>query len=52
MTESTYTFIKLTVGVLATFGLYSVLYRENKFYRFWEHVYLGVAGGWALVALW
>lgn len=52
MNESTYSFIKLTVGVFATFGLYSVLYRENKFYRFWEHVFLGLAGGWALVALW
>jgi hypothetical protein len=48
----TYTGIKLTIGVLATFGLYSVLYRENKFYRFWEHVFLGLAAGWALVTLW
>lgn len=52
MSQETYTLIKLTVGVLATFGLYSVLYKENKFYRFWEHVFLGLAGGWALVALW
>lgn len=47
-----YTTVKLTVGVLATIGLYSVLYRENKFYRFWEHVFLGLAAGWAIVALW
>jgi hypothetical protein len=40
------------VGVLATIGLYSVLYRENKFYRFWEHIFLGLAAGWAIVALW
>lgn len=52
MNPTTYTMIKLTLGVIATFGLYSVLYRENKFYRFWEHVFLGLAGGWALVALW
>lgn len=52
MNENTYTFIKLTIGVIATFGLYSVLYKENKFYRFWEHVFLGLAGGWALVTLW
>lgn len=44
--------VKITLGVLATFGLYSVLYRENKFYRFWEHVFLGLAAGWALVTLW
>lgn len=48
----TFDFWKLTLGVLATIGLYSVLYRENKFYRFWEHVFLGLAAGWALVALW
>ena len=38
-----YPFIKLTVGVIATIGLYTVLYRENKFYRFFEHVFLGLA---------
>lgn len=47
-----YDAIKMTIGVLATLGLYSVLYRENKFYRFWEHVFLGLAAGWALVTLW
>ncbi len=44
--------VKMGVGVLATIGLYSVLYRENKFYRFWEHMFLGLAAGWAIVALW
>lgn len=44
--------LKLTVGVLATIGLYSVLYKENKLYRFFEHVFVGLASGWALVALW
>lgn len=47
-----YSLIKMAVSVTATVGLYSVLYRENKFYRFWEHVFLGLASGWALVALW
>lgn len=47
-----YTVLKLAFGVAATFGLYSVLYRENKFYRFWEHVFLGLAAGWALFTLW
>jgi hypothetical protein len=50
--EEVYDVLRMTLGVIATFGLYSVLYRENKFYRFWEHVFLGLAGGWALVALW
>lgn len=47
-----YVDFRLTVGVIATIGLYSVLYKENKFYRFWEHIFLGLAAGWACVALW
>jgi len=47
-----YLTIKITCGALATFGLYSVLYRETKFYRFFEHIFLGLAAGWALVAFW
>ncbi|HSI71791.1 MAG TPA: hypothetical protein VK934_01325 [Fimbriimonas sp.] len=52
MLDEKYLFFKALVGVLATVGLYSVLYRENKFYRFFEHVFLGLAAGWAIVALW
>lgn len=44
--------LKLTFGVVATIGLYSVLYRETKFYRFFEHMFLGLAAGFTLVALW
>ena len=47
-----YGFLKMTAGVLCTVGLYSVLYRENKFYRFFEHIFLGLAAGYAIVALW
>ncbi len=47
-----YELIKVTLGVLATIGLYSVLYRETKFYRFWEHIFLGLAAGYTLVATW
>jgi hypothetical protein len=43
---------RMGAGVLATIGLYSVLYKENKLYRFFEHVVLGLASGWTLVALW
>jgi len=45
-------FGKLLIGVLLTLGLYSVLYRENKFYRMVEHIYIGLAVGFAMVALW
>jgi len=47
-----YLLLKNGVAVVATLGLYSMLYRENKFYRFWEHVFVGLAAGWALVVLW
>lgn len=47
-----YPFWKLTIGVIATFGLYSVLYRETRFYRLFEHIFLGLAAGWAMTALW
>jgi hypothetical protein len=42
----------LSVGAIATIGLYTILYRENRFYRFWEHLFLGLASGWTLVAIW
>ncbi len=51
MNEQFY-WVKLTIGVIATIGLYSVLYRETKFYRFFEHLFLGLAAGFILVALW
>ena len=47
-----YKLLKLTFGVIATIGLYSVLWKENKFYRFFEHLFLGLAAGWATVILW
>ncbi len=47
-----YETIRLIFGALATVGLYSVLYRENKMYRFFEHVFLGLASGYTLVAVW
>ncbi|HWD38589.1 MAG TPA: hypothetical protein VG944_07050 [Fimbriimonas sp.] len=47
-----YMVVRLGVSAILTFGLYSILYRENKFYRLCEHIFLGLASGWALVALW
>lgn len=47
-----YHLFKVAFGVLGTAGLYSVLYRENKFYRFWEHVFVGLAAGYGIYALW
>lgn len=47
-----YTTLKVTLGAIATIGLYSVLYKENKFYRFFEHMFLGLAAGYTIIALW
>lgn len=47
-----FAFIKLTAGLLATIGLYTILYRENKFYRLTEHVFVGLAVGYSIVGLW
>ena len=47
-----FNFVKVSCGVLATVGLYSVLYKETKFFRFFEHIFLGLAAGYAIVALW
>ncbi len=47
-----FTVVKITFGVLATIGLYSVLYKETKFYRFFEHMFLGLAAGYSIVAFW
>lgn len=47
-----YLILKFGLGVMATFALYSVLYRENKFYRFFEHLFLGLAAGYTVVVIW
>ncbi|HTQ10380.1 MAG TPA: hypothetical protein VMI31_09940 [Fimbriimonadaceae bacterium] len=47
-----YHFLKMTAGALATFGMYSVLYKETRIYRFFEHMFLGLAAGLSLTLLW
>jgi hypothetical protein len=47
-----YQFIKMTAGVVATFGMYSLLYKETKIYRFFEHMFLGLAAGLSLTLIW
>lgn len=48
----TYEFFKYTLAAVATIGMYSVLYRETKLYRFFEHMFLGLAAGWSITAIW
>ena len=47
-----YNLISKAATVLTILGLFSVLYKENKFYRFFEHVFLGLSSGWAIVVMW
>lgn len=37
------------VGGLATLAIFSFLVKENPFYRFFEHVYIGIAAGFGIV---
>lgn len=40
------------IGALCTLGIYSVLYRENKVFRFFEHLFIGLATGWTVFTAW
>lgn len=35
------------IGGFFTLGIFSYLWRENRFYRFCEHLFIGIAAGWA-----
>ena len=37
--------LTVIVAGVATLAIYSFLYSENKFYRFFEHVFIGIAAG-------
>ena len=38
-------FIGIWIAALLTLCIYSFLYRDNPFYRFAEHLFVGVSGG-------
>jgi hypothetical protein len=40
------------IGAICTLGLYSVLYKENKVYRLFEHLFLGLATGYMVALSW
>lgn len=42
----------LWFGVGCTLGIYSILYKENKIYRFFEHLYIGLASGYSIAQAW
>lgn len=45
-------FIWTTVGIGLTLMTFSFLYRDNPFYRFSEHLFVGVSAGYMAVLLW
>jgi hypothetical protein len=36
------------MGGVATLAIFSFLIRENPFFRFFEHLYIGIASGWGI----
>jgi hypothetical protein len=43
------TWLPILLGGIATLAIYSFLVKENSFYRFFEHLYIGIATGFGLV---
>ncbi len=46
------TAITVWIGALSTLAIFSVLYAENRFYRFFEHVFIGLASGYGVYMTW
>jgi len=44
-----WSFIGIWVAAFLTLSIYSVLYRDNPFYRFAEHLFVGVSVGYGIV---
>jgi hypothetical protein len=44
--------IVVWIAAFCTLGLYSILYRENKVFRFFEHLYIGLGTGYLLYLTW
>jgi hypothetical protein len=40
------------ISALLSLAIFSFLYRDNPFYRFAEHIFVGVANGWAVTFYW
>lgn len=45
-------YIILWLGAIFTFGLYSILYKENPYYRLAEHIFIGLATGLGVFLTW
>ena len=43
------TIIWTTIGAILTLSVYSFLYKDNPFYKFAEHLVVGISAGYYLV---
>jgi hypothetical protein len=43
---------KSLLGVIVTLGIFSILYKENPIFSFLEHIFIGLAAGYGVVATW
>jgi len=43
---------KLLLGAVGTIAIFSLVFRENKLYRLFEHLFLGLATGYGLATTW
>lgn len=46
------TYLWMTFGVFVTLATFSFLYRDNPFYKFAEHLVVGVSAGYFVIILW
>lgn len=40
------------LGVIATLGVFTILYKENPLFRFVEHIFIGLATGYGVAYIW
>ncbi len=52
MSDFSSSLLVTTLAALATLGIYSILYRENPVYRFFEHLFIGLGIGWTIFITW
>ena len=46
------TFLWMTLGIFVTMATFSFLYKDNPFYKFAEHLVVGVSAGYFVIILW
>lgn len=52
MSSDVATTISAWCGAICTFAIFSILYRENRYYRLFEHIFIGLATGYGFYTTW